>query len=597
VPELTHKVVVDLDLRLNTDGAKAKLAEIDKLLEALGRSIPIGMASGGAPGAAPSPAPGASATGAPSAGGAVGPIAAPGGGPAGGLPAPTATPGGTVPTASSRGWAVTPGGIAPTAPPGSGSPASAPTAAPGGGVDSIGDEPEPTARPNELTPEEQEEIRRRRRRRERTLMAVGYGVRQVATAGFGYWKGGDIADIAATADTSGTAGFTLAAGEQQRQGSLGRSIGGAASLAGIAFGGPAGIAITAASTIVSEIFGAMKDEAAEKIRADARAVDFYGQSARRAASVNEQQNMLALSGALVNAGPAERYGYGPEEALGIASAFAGGAGRTGASSARAMAFARAGVSPGAAGSYFGLTAAGAGGFGRADPESMVGLAQAQGLRGSKVDEFLSIIASATTSLASQGMKLDLASSEAFARRLNNTSGFKGQGLAQARAVSTMAGIAGGARQRLLAPFTDMADQYTMALALQRSTSLEGAAEYLERADPMALSRDFAGSGMSEVLGLSLASRMSVQQGRAISRGALGPDTRHGMIQAKVDPMKQQIATNDWTLVNRVSADEGVKFLAATGDQQLKVLEHGMSIIRNSLDKMNELLERAWGTGH
>jgi len=57
VPELTHKVVVDLDLRLNTDGAKAKLAEIDKLLEALGRSIPIGMASGGAPGAAPSPAP------------------------------------------------------------------------------------------------------------------------------------------------------------------------------------------------------------------------------------------------------------------------------------------------------------------------------------------------------------------------------------------------------------------------------------------------------------------------------------------------------------------------------------------------------------
>jgi len=589
VPELTHKVVVDLDLRLQTGPALAAIAEIEKRLEALGRAIPIGVAPGGAAGAAPSPAPGTSATGAPPATGAVGPIMAPGGGPAGGAPAPTATPGGTVPTASSAGSAPP---AAPTAATGSATTAlahMAPNATPGGGT--YDEEPEPRPTPNEGPGDGQ----RRDRRRDRVMLAVGYGARQVATAGVGYFKGGALADINATADTSGTAGFTLAANEQQRQGNLGRSIGGAASLVGIAAGGPIGIAGAAAATLISEVFAAFKDADAEKLRADARAVDFYGQTARRAGSVNQTQNMLALTGSRVIAGDAERYGYGPEEALGIAGAFAGGAGRTGASAARAMAFARAGISPGSAGAYFGLTAAGAGGFGSASPESMAGLAQAQGLRGSKVDEFLGIIASATTSLASQGMKLDLASSEEFARRLNSTAGFAGQGLAQARAVSTLGGIAGGARGRLLAPFSGLAEQFAMAQALSRSTSLEGAVESLERVNPIALSQDFAGSGMSEALGLSLASQMSMAQGRSIARGALGSDRRYGMVQAATNPIQRQVATNDWTLVNRVSNDEAVKLLMKTSEQQLRVLEHGMIVIRNGLDRMNEILEKAWGS--
>lgn len=411
-----------------------------------------------------------------------------------------------------------------------------------------------------------------------------------------YYTRGQTDAISAQSNTSATAAYGFAAAGAERNAGLINGVADAASTGAMAFGGPAGFALSGALQLGKWAFGTDESAEAAKLRMYGQAVDFYGQQSARRGRIDEQQAMLGLSGSRVSARGAIGYAYTPEEAIGIAGAFAGGAGMTGVGGDRALAIARSGVSPGAAGAYLGTTAAGAGGLGRATPEAMIGLAQAQGLRGSKVDEFLGIIASATSSMATQGMKLDMAATEQFTRRLQGTGSFAGQGLAQARAAATVAGTVGGARQKLLSPFSGMAETAIMADAMSRSSSVQGAARLLEQVDPSAVSGMFGRSGFGDMIGLDLARSMTVDQGADIAGGRLGSgDAKYGMVSAggKGMAIKQQEARGDWALMNRIDEKKAIQILEAQLENQKYVLDMG-KFATGILEELKAQMQKAFG---
>jgi hypothetical protein len=128
---------------------------------------------------------------------------------------------------------------------------------------------------------------------------------------------------------------------------------------------------------------------------------------------------------------------------------------------------RSTVGVGTSGAFRGLAAAGAGGRGAVNPAEFIALAQQSGLMGSKADEYLSRIASATSSLAEQGLSLDVSATSRFLRMISGAEGPGNfSGLEQSRAVGQLTGAGMGARGRFLAPYGSVVENSILMEAMR-----------------------------------------------------------------------------------------------------------------------------------
>lgn len=462
--EVRHRTVIDVDLA--TDAAEQKLARLEAIAQRLGALL--GGAGGGAGGggAAPTAVPGGGGGG--QGGGTPGaaPSANPGGG---GAPAIPPVPGG--------------GGGAPPTPgpaPAPAAPNPAPGVPPGGAPIPPSDARGRFTRLGGGGDDGFFALNAGRGYQVAGLGAIGIAARE-AVSMQGFASAERQAEFAAAADVSIAAPFSLAAQRQSlqgmREGMQVRTAGGAASaLAGLgvgaAFGGPAGVAVAAIGSALTELFATKKEqqgaEVAAALGAAGQAISFRAQIAGRRASFDFQNGMLGLYGTGIGPGAGAGLGMLPEESMAAMMGFGQAAGFRGAfDGQRALAMSRSSVSPGTAGALRGLAAAGAGGTGDVNPERFIGLAQLSGLMGSKADDYLARITAATTSMAEQGLKLDIGATQRFLGRIAAAEGEgRYSGLEQSRAVSSLAGTVGGARQRLLSPYANVVENAVFMQALR-----------------------------------------------------------------------------------------------------------------------------------
>lgn len=198
---------------------------------------------------------------------------------------------------------------------------------------------------------------------------------------------------------------------------------------------------------------------------------------------------------------AQKYGMKPEELASQYTEFGRMAGFSGANVSEDMIgkMATSGISMGSMASYHGLRAAGAGGRGGSFSRA-AGIAAGDGLRGAKIDEFLSMIASNTSQMANDGLQIDLGKSERFMAALSSEGKF---GVDLARTSTKLMSPIQGARQQLLAPFQSLGQSAVLMEALsQGGGDIGGSVKALEgmsRKGPMstvkAMRKHFP--GMSE----------------------------------------------------------------------------------------------------
>jgi len=180
-----------------------------------------------------------------------------------------------------------------------------------------------------------------------------------------------------------------------------------------------------------------------------------------------------VGGAIGTVGYGADLGIGAMESAQMRREFFRSSGTPGALRGHSLArLSRSSLSVGAMGSYAGLRAAGAGGSG-GNMTKMVRIAQQAGLYGSKGDQYLQIVAQATSRMADRGMTLDLDATERFLARYTSAplkhgpgASSKSHGLAAARLAGGIAGAAGSARDQLMAPFQGMAQAAFLAKAMQ-----------------------------------------------------------------------------------------------------------------------------------
>ncbi len=290
-----------------------------------------------------------------------------------------------------------------------------------------------------------------------------------------------VAGLQAAGDTSIAAPFTYAAQRAQiagtREAATTRGIGGALTAgaglgAALAFGGPAGMAVAALGGSLTELFASGKEQEAQEkaaaLSAAGQAVTFRAAMASRRATFDQQNSLLGMYGRGI--GPSSGAGLGllPEESMEAMLGFAGAAGFSGAlDGQQVLRMSRSTVGVGTSGAFRGLAAAGAGGRGAVNPAEFIALAQQSGLMGSKADEYLSRIASATSSLAEQGLSLDVSATSRFLRMISGAEGPGNfSGLEQSRAVGQLTGAGMGARGRFLAPYGSVVENSILMEAMR-----------------------------------------------------------------------------------------------------------------------------------
>jgi len=235
----------------------------------------------------------------------------------------------------------------------------------------------------------------------------------------------------------------------------------------------------------------------------------------------------ALTGAAI-------WGYKPEQAITMGTAFAKEVGRvitreergmlTGQGAYSLWGMSRMGLSTGAAARFMGVTAEG--GITKGPISNIaqalkkhIDLAWSRGLRGSKVDKWLSTIATATEGLAKQGLEIDPL--KVF--RFTNAMAFAGmKGMRPAAFTATMMGELGGARQQLLAPFKGLAQQAIIAQAARGGGGLMGTLERVGEMGPAEAFRaqSLLGKGASPYVLAALGMPLGIAQkgARGIAAG-------------------------------------------------------------------------------
>lgn len=337
----------------------------------------------------------------------------------------------------------------------------------------------------------------------------------------------------------------------------------------------------------------------------------YYANAVAAAQTRTRMNEAALYGGGGGFFTGSGYGYGPAEAAAMQIQFGSSAGVSNAMGlGNPFALSRAGLSLGTAGRYAGLSATGSGGIGRTNVASMAGLAQAQGLRGSKVDEYLSTIASATARLADGGLSLNMPATETFLRRMQGSPDMHSRGVYQPRAINAMSGARAGAKQRLFGGFQAIGEAAMLAKAMQGGGGLFDIGRRLEEmSDPAAqlsairaFGGDFGASGF-------FAGQMPVDMATALGAGKLGApvDMRSiGLVSAKAsagsialakgeaDKMITAGGGNDTSAINRVNTMDTIMIsvgrqtnalLEAIGDA-IDTMGIGTKSINEQLEELN-----------
>lgn len=421
---------------------------------------------------------------------------------------------------------------------------------------------------------------------------VGYAAIRHAAAENAATSQFEAAQMSAAADTSIAAPFNLAGQQAQLQGAKaaaninagGSALTAGASLAaGLAFGPLAAVAVAAFGSTLTSFFAAGEEqdaaEASAAFGAAGSALSFRAQIAGRRASFDQQNGLLGMLGGGITPSSGVKYGLAPEEAMAAMMGFGQSAGFSGAFAGQdVFNMSRSGASVGSAGTYRGLIASGVGGVGDTDPSGMIGAAQASGLAGSKIDEYLGRIASATTAMAEQGLSLNLTETEGFMRRL--AAGGVG-GLNQGRAVAGFTSAAAGARQELLAPYADGAKNAVLMEALrgrglaEQLQIIESIGQNPERGRSAILRNYGSGEtalGMMAAMGNSLDTAQSL---RTLS-GASAP--RRGARGAGGAALKVAQAGGEAALLNEITGNDTALF-DAQRDIQVHVLRFASTLVQ------------------
>lgn len=305
----------------------------------------------------------------------------------------------------------------------------------------------------------------------------------------------------------------------------------------------------------------------------------YGVAVRRA-QLDERTNALGLYGG----GGWGGGGYTPEEAVGIMGSFGQGAGYNKAlAETNVLRLNRTGTGVGAMASYAGTSAAGMGGIGKPNVESLITAAQSSNLRGSKVDEYLQRMTAAIVQLGENGMSLNLEGTEKFMRRLASTGAFQGSGMAQARLFTSVEGAAVGARSRILSNYANVGEEALMGAALRQPGGPQGAAEWLANIDTeekMAVIARERGADAAQ--GWYMHNGQNQARARAAT-GAIGAEKSMAMYSYGAGGLKNAYAASERRLLNMVGPEDAKLF-----EQKSKADEIVMAIGKMGEDVVDAL---------
>ena len=219
---------------------------------------------------------------------------------------------------------------------------------------------------------------------------------------------------------------------------------------------------------VDGIIGLIGDAAKIALDVTAEATNQQFQRTMQFAGVEKTRAMGGLTGGMAPLGAGAAFGMTPEQAAAIQQQFGQIAGFRGANiGTTALELANAGVSMGAAGALARTLGPGGGGIGSTGVVRRVaGSAFSQGLRGSRVDEYLQTIASGINQMSQQGMNVSVDNVASFAASV-------GAGIRGALAASRLMSPIQRGRQQLLAPFQGMMSAAVQARAFQRAGEFGG----------------------------------------------------------------------------------------------------------------------------
>jgi hypothetical protein len=192
--------------------------------------------------------------------------------------------------------------------------------------------------------------------------------------------------------------------------------------------------------------------------------------------------------------------------------FGGGSGFARAQTA--LRVARSGASLGVAAQYAGLAARGAGGA-DVGVERQIALAQQQGMRGSGIDRWLSMIASNTQSMAQQGFDLNLGAHDKLVRSILGTEGMKKSGYRAIQAAGMLGRQPMQAKQMLLGGLASVGPSAMIAAAAQGGGGIMGMAQSLEA---MGRDPDAVRKQINELYGPEVAALFYAQQGMTTGMG-------------------------------------------------------------------------------
>lgn len=165
-----------------------------------------------------------------------------------------------------------------------------------------------------------------------------------------------------------------------------------------------------------------------------------------------------------------RFGFAPEEAAGTLASFRRQIGATG-EAPLPFASILSGLDPGALAQYLGQRAPGFGGAGDTNTQlaNLIGTAQDGGLRGSKVDQYLSRLVALNQQMAERGIKIDLGDQAGFleALRLRGIEGMRGVQVSE-----SIQGTARSGLDRMSAPLFQIAETLQVAHAFAGAGSFE-----------------------------------------------------------------------------------------------------------------------------
>ena len=224
-----------------------------------------------------------------------------------------------------------------------------------------------------------------------------------------------------------------------------------------------------------------------------------------------------------------RSGYTAQEAAPMYQAYAAARGfeQDGDLTSRAVDhFARLGLDPSLAGRYQGLAAPGIGATG-GNFASVAGMAWSQGLRGDRLTQYLSQIASNTESLAQKGIEVDQEAFERFLGRMQATPGLSGQGARQIQAASGLQSVAMSVADEIRAPWQNVATARFRARAYAQGGGLLGALEYASSGDLPEKVNTALGDGDVGTLARAAVTRLPVAQARAL--GNLAAESAGGSL--------------------------------------------------------------------